>query len=265
MFQSFVALSLSVIIACSSQGQDAPAAAPGATSKQPAAEQSVDKLDAVVKVKTDQPDEAKEADADLKSEESESAPIDPVLLSPKDALSQAPSSFKVRFTTTKGEVLIQVHRDWAPQGADRFYNLIKIGYFSDIAFFRAIKKFMVQFGIHGEPAVSKEWKNARIEDDPVKHSNTRGTITFATSGKNSRTTQVFINFKNNTMLDKMGFAPFGEVVSGMDVVDSLFQGYGEGAPKGRGPNQGLVQGKGNVYLRDKFPKLDYLETAEIVD
>ena len=142
-----------------------------------------------------------------------------------------------------------------------------MGYFTDVAFFRAIKGFMTQFGIHGEPNVAKMWRSARIEDDSVTQSNMRGYLTFATSGKNSRTTQMFINTSDNINLDAMGFSPIGKVSEkkggGMKVMDSLYMGYGEGAPRGRGPNQGYIQQQGNTYLKDQFPKLDYIKSARV--
>ena len=191
-------------------------------------------------------------------------PIAPALLAPDKATEKAPDKYKVKFNTTKGDIVVEVTRDWAPQGADRFYNLVKIGYFQDIAFFRVVEGFMAQFGIHGEPKVNNAWRGARIEDDPVKESNKRGYVTFATSGKNSRTVQMFINYGDNSRLDGQGFSPFGKVVEGMDVVDKLYNGYGEGAPRGRGPNQGRIQAKGNTYLEADFPKLDYIKTASLV-
>ncbi len=187
------------------------------------------------------------------------------MLKPELANEQAPGTFKVKFETTKGDFVVQVNRDWAPLGADRFYNLVKIGYFEDIAYFRAINGFMVQFGISGYPEVATAWRNAKLDDDPVTQSNKRGRITFATSGPNTRTTQMFINYRDNGNLDGMGFSPFGEVVSGMEVVDSLYQGYGEGAPRGKGPSQGLLQSKGNAYLKAEFPKLDYINKASLVE
>ena len=157
-------------------------------------------------------------------------------------------------------------RDWAPNGADRFYNLVKIGYFKDIAFFRNIDGFMVQFGIHGDPAVNAKWREANIKDDTVKKSNTVGYVTYAQSGRpNSRSTQFFVNFGDNANLDGMRFAPFGKVVEGMDVVKSLYNGYGEGAPRGKGPDQGRIQEEGNAYLKKDFPKLDYIKSATIVE
>jgi peptidyl-prolyl cis-trans isomerase A (cyclophilin A) len=158
---------------------------------------------------------------------------------------------------------VEVHRDWAPRGADRFYNLAKVGFFDEIRFFRVIAGFMVQFGIQGDPAVAAAWREAQIQDDPVKQSNRRGMVTFATAGPNTRTTQVFINFKDNAGLDGQGFAPIGQVVEGMSVVDTLFAGYGEGGPGG-GPDQGRLQMEGNAYLKREFPKLDSVKTAKVI-
>jgi peptidyl-prolyl cis-trans isomerase A (cyclophilin A) len=185
------------------------------------------------------------------------------LSNPASLNETAPATYKVKFDTSKGAFVVEVHRDWAPNGADRFYNLVKNGFYNDARFFRVISDFMVQFGINGNPQISKVWRDANIKDDPVKASNKRGMITFATAGPDTRTTQVFINFGNNAGLDDQGFAPFGQVVSGMDVVDSLYSGYGEGAPRGDGPDQGLVQSQGNAYLKKDFPKLDYIKTATI--
>ncbi len=189
----------------------------------------------------------------------------PDLLEPSKAVAKAPDSFRAKFTTTKGDFEVQVHRDWSPNGADRFYNLVKMGFFDDTRFFRAVEGFMVQFGISGDPAVAKKWQEQNIPDDPpVKQSNQRGFMTFAQRGTpNSRATQVFINYGDNSRLDAT-FVPFGQVMSGMDVVDSLYKGYGEGAPMGAGPDQGLIQAQGNAYLDAKFPKLDGIKRAEIV-
>jgi peptidyl-prolyl cis-trans isomerase A (cyclophilin A) len=190
---------------------------------------------------------------------------DPALLNPAGAAEQAPAQYTVKLETTQGDILIDVHRDWSPNGADRFYNLVKLGYFQDVAFFRVISGFMAQVGIHGDPRVNAQWREANIQDDPVKQSNTRGMVTFAMSSQpNSRTTQFFISFKDNSNLDPMGFAPFGQVRD-MAVVDKLYSGYGEGAPRGRGPNQGKVQMIGNPYLRAEFPKLDYIVKASLVE
>lgn len=178
---------------------------------------------------------------------------------------RAPESFRVRFETTRGEFTVAVHREWAPQGADRFYNLVRAGFYDDVRFFRVLSGFVAQFGISGDPSVSAAWRTATIPDDPVSESNTRGRLTFATSGPDSRTTQLFINYADNSQLDDMGFAPIGEVVEGMEVVDSLYAGYGEGAPRGQGPDQGRIQAQGNDYLRESFPSLDHIIEATIVD
>ena len=188
----------------------------------------------------------------------------PALLDPSKATEQAPEKFTVKLETTKGDILIDVTRAWAPQGADRFYNLVKIGYYNDVAFFRVISGFMAQVGISGDPKVNEAWRPARIKDDPVTQSNTRGMVTFAKTGMpDSRTTQIFLNFKDNSNLDRMGFAPFGKVQS-MDVVDQIYSGYGEGAPRGQGPSQGRLQGEGNSYLKAEFPDMDYIKKASIV-
>jgi peptidyl-prolyl cis-trans isomerase A (cyclophilin A) len=187
----------------------------------------------------------------------------PPALEPAKLTEKAPAKYKAKFTTSKGDFVVEVHRDWAPNGADRFYNLVKSGFFDGTRFFRVIKSFMVQWGIHGDPAVSAAWREARIKDDPVKESNKRGNITFATAGPDTRTTQVFINFADNGRLDSSGFAPFGKVVTGMNVIDSLFAEYGEGAPGGSGPSQPRMQDEGNAYLNKDFPKLDYIKSAKI--
>lgn len=186
------------------------------------------------------------------------------LADPAALTEQAPATYKAKFDTPKGSFVIQVTRAWAPTGADRFYNLVKNGYFDDGRFFRVVSGFMVQFGLNADPALNAKWRVARIPDDRVTQSNTRGMVTFATSGPNARTTQVFINFDDNSRLDGMGFAPFGRIVSGMDVVDKLYAGYGEGAPNGRGPDQNRIQAEGNAYLTKSFPQLDYVTKATIV-
>jgi peptidyl-prolyl cis-trans isomerase A (cyclophilin A) len=185
------------------------------------------------------------------------------LRNPAALTEQAPATFNANFDTSKGLFVISVHRDWAPNGADRFYNLVKNGFYDDVRFFRVIDGFMAQFGIHGNPAVASAWRGANIKDDPVKQSNKRGFVVFATAGPNTRTTQLFINFGDNAGLDKQGFSPFGEVTKGMEVVDKIYNGYGEGAPRGKGPDQGRLQSEGNAYLVKDFPKLDYVKTATI--
>jgi len=186
------------------------------------------------------------------------------LRTPSALTEKAPETFKVKLDTSKGPVVIDVHRDWSPIGADRFYNLVKNGFYDDTRFFRVLDGFMAQIGINGNPSVQSSWRSATIQDDPVKESNKRGFVTFAKSGApNSRSTQIFVNYRDNTNLDKQGFAPFGQVTSGMDVVDKLYSGYGEGAPSGRGPEQGRIQAEGNAYLVKDFPKLDYVKKATI--
>jgi len=177
---------------------------------------------------------------------------------------QAPPVYKVEFDTSKGPFVVEVHRDWAPNGGDRFYNLVKNGFYDSTRFFRVIEGFMAQFGVNGDPKVSAVWRESRIKDDPVKVSNKRTFVTFATAGPNTRTTQVFVSYGDNSNLDSQGFSPFGQVVSGMKVVDSLYSGYGEGAPGGRGPSQARVQSEGNAYLASSFPILDYIKKATIV-
>lgn len=188
-----------------------------------------------------------------------------VLMDPKLGTATAPETFGVLFTTTKGPFTLNVTRAWAPKGADRLFNLVNAGFFTDIAFFRCVEGFMVQFGIHGDPKVATAWRPAEFGDDPVTQSNKRGYLSFATRGKDTRTTQMFISFKDNPFLDGMGFAPVGFVDDdGMKVVDSLYKGYGEGAPGGQGPDQMRMQMEGNTYLKADFAKLDYVQKAEIV-
>ncbi|MGP8281184.1 MAG: peptidylprolyl isomerase [Desulfomonilaceae bacterium] len=171
---------------------------------------------------------------------------------------KAPDHFKVRFDTTKGPILIQIERDWAPIGADRFYTLVKAGYLNGDRFFRVVPNFIIQFGLNGDPHVTGRWREANLKDDPVTQNNMRGTITFATAGPNTRTTQLFINTNDNVQLDGKGFAPFGRVIDGMSVVDQIYAGYGEQ------PDQHRIENEGNAYLEKDFPKLDYIKTASIV-
>jgi peptidyl-prolyl cis-trans isomerase A (cyclophilin A) len=176
----------------------------------------------------------------------------------------APETYRAQFETSKGNFTVDVTRAWAPVGADRFYNLVKNGFYDGARFFRVLPGFVVQFGIPADPGVARTWRSARIVDDPVSQSNVPASVTFATAGPNSRTTQVFINLADNANLDDMGFAPFGRVSEGMDVVGQLHSGYGEGAPHGRGPDQGRIQSEGNVYLEKDFPKLDHISKATII-
>jgi len=190
--------------------------------------------------------------------------VAPEFANPAKLTEKSPESFKVQFETTKGKFTVEVTRSLAPNGADRFYNLVRSGYFKDAAFFRVIHGFMCQFGIHGDPNIAAKWREAGMTDDPVKGSNTRGAITFATAGPNTRTTQLFINYADNLRLDRMGFSPFGKVIEGMEVVDKLNGEYGEGAPRGAGPDQQRLQAEGNAYLKKDFPNLDYIKSATIV-
>jgi peptidyl-prolyl cis-trans isomerase A (cyclophilin A) len=195
-------------------------------------------------------------------------PADSPLLNPTSAAmtATAPDTYQARFETSKGDFVVQVQRSLSPNGADRFYNLVRGGYYDGVRFFRVIDGFMAQFGMHGDPQVTAAWRSVPIPDDPVMASNTRGMVTFAMTGQpNSRTTQLFVNYRDNSNLDAMGFAPVGEVVDGMDVVDQLYSGYGEGAPNGQGPSQAQIQAQGNEYLEREFPQLDYIERATIVE
>lgn len=181
----------------------------------------------------------------------------PSLLDPSKLNETAPDSFDVRFQTTAGDFVVQVTRSWAPLGADRFYNLVTHGFYDEAAFFRVIPGFVVQFGLSADPAVNNVWRKSNFKDDPVTQSNKPGFITFATAGANTRTTQLFINTGNNAQLDRMGFAPFGQVTSGMDVVKKIHSGYGES------PDQGSITALGKAYLDKNFPKLDRITSATI--
>jgi peptidyl-prolyl cis-trans isomerase A (cyclophilin A) len=192
------------------------------------------------------------------------AAAQPSLLNPASLRAKAPEVWRTRFTTTKGDVTIEVTRAWAPLGVDRFYNLVKNKFYDGAGFFRVLPGFVAQFGISARPAVSKVWNDAKIPDDPVTQSNLRGYLTFATAGPNTRTTQIFINLADNPRLDGMGFAPFAKVVEGMDVVDKFDSGYGEGAPTGKGPDQGRITNEGKPYLDRDFPLLDSIKSAVIL-
>lgn len=186
-----------------------------------------------------------------------SAPEPKSLEKPKDE--RAPDVFRVNFDTSKGPFILEVHREWAPLGADRFYTLVRHKFFDNARFFRVISGFMAQFGLSADPAVNTQWHGTEIEDDPVRRSNTRGMVSFATAGAKTRTTQMFINFGDNSRLDHDGFSPFGQVVSGMDVVDQLYSGYGEQ------PQQPLIESQGNSYLEPSFPRLDYIKSARLAN
>jgi cyclophilin family peptidyl-prolyl cis-trans isomerase len=236
---------------------------------EPAKNAGAPKPPASAPARSPEPPEAPPATAPAEPAPAVSPPAAPVanqaLLDPSLAVEKAPEQFRVKLTTTKGEVTIEVTREWSPNGADRFYNLVRIGYFTDLAFFRVVDRFMAQFGIHGDPRVNVRWREAGIPDDEVRQSNQRGYLTFAKSGRpNSRTTQLFINLVDNPDLDAGGFSPIGRVVAGLEVVDSLYHGYGDGPPEGAGPNQMRVQAQGNAYLRRAFPELDYVKSASII-
>jgi peptidyl-prolyl cis-trans isomerase A (cyclophilin A) len=218
-----------------------------------------------------QEDDSDDAQADAaeddSDDDSDTAPNRAVLLDPSHESwsRQAPDVYKVTFVTTKGDVVIQVTREWAPLGADRFYNLVDNGFYDGCQFYRVIEGFMAQFGANGDPEVSDAWRDQRLMDDPNLISNARGRITFAMSGPNSRTTQLFINYGDNNFLDNQGFSPFGEIIEGMDIVDKFHADYGEGAPRGRGPSQGRIRSEGNAYLNAEFPNLDSIVTARVVE
>lgn len=184
----------------------------------------------------------------------------------KTAPETGPAQYKVRLETTKGDVVILVHRDWSPLGADHFYELTKAGFYNNNAIFRALPGFVMQWGINGDPSVTKQWSQETIRDDPPKVSNKLGTIVFAKTGQpDSRTTQVFINLGDNSAsLDPQGFTPFGEAIQGMENVMKFYTGYGEGQPNGAGPSQATIEESGNAYLKQNFPKLDYIQTARII-
>ena len=182
------------------------------------------------------------------------------LKTPAALKEKAPDKYKAKFDTSAGVIVIEVTRAWAPLGADRFYNLVKNGFYDDVRFFRVLGGFMAQFGMNGDPAIQRPWSTTNFPDDPVKESNKRGYVTFAkTSAPNSRSTQVFINFGDNASLDSQGFAPFGRVTEGMNVVDKLYTGYGSNNV----PDQGRIMTEGNAYLLKSYPKLDYIKKATI--
>ena len=196
-------------------------------------------------------------------------PVDPRLQNPLLRASQfnetAPSTFRAEFETTKGEFVVEVHREWAPLGADRFYNLVKRGWYDGVRFHRVVTNFMVQWGIHDDTYVNRIWQDKFLTDDPVEQTNSRGRVSFAKAGRHSRTVQVFINFKDNAGLDENGFSPFGEVVEGMDVVDGLYSEYGDGPPVGEGVYQAMAMARGAEYFDADFPELDKIVRAVIVD
>jgi peptidyl-prolyl cis-trans isomerase A (cyclophilin A) len=194
------------------------------------------------------------------------SPLPAALVSPDPRVERAaaPDTFDVRFETSRGPFVVRVARAWAPRGADRLYYLVRNGYYTDARFFRVLPRFAVQWGAAADPRVNRVWETRTIADDPVRRGNARATVSFATAGPNTRTTQLFVNLVNNFRLDRLGFTPVGRVVEGMEVVDSLYGGYGEGAPAGKGPDQDRIAAEGNAYLTREFPKLDYIRTATVV-
>jgi peptidyl-prolyl cis-trans isomerase A (cyclophilin A) len=187
------------------------------------------------------------------------AATDSALMHPATLKAKAPDVYEVTFTTTKGDFVVQVTRAWSPAGADRFYNLVKHGYYNDMRLFRVVSGFVIQFGLTGNPAINKAWQDANIKDDPVTQSNKPGYLTFATAGKDTRTTQVFINLGDNSRLDTMGFTPFGQITSGMDVLQQLYSGYADTPTS----HQDEITKQGNAYLDKNFPKLDSIKTAKV--
>lgn len=213
---------------------------------------------------TPAPASAKKPATAAKAPAANAAQYDPALLQPATLRAKAPAEYEVKFVTTAGEFTIKVTRAWAPNGADRFYNLVRHHFYDGAAFFRVLPGFMAQVGISAYPEVAKVWDSATIKDDPIVQSNHRGFVSFATAGPNTRTTQFFINYGNNEALDRSGFSAFGVVSDGMEVVDKLYNGYGEGAPDGHGPDQGKITSLGRAYLEKGFPKLDTIRSATLV-
>lgn len=203
-------------------------------------------------------------DSDAELDGAEGAPPNP-LLRPAQFTETAPARFAVRFETTAGEFVVDVHRDWAPLGTDRFYNLVRAGYYDDTRVYRVVPGFMAQFGIHGDPFVHRAWSRAPLRDDPVTQSNARGRVTFAKAGRNSRTAEIFISTVDNSRLDADGFAPFGEVVEGMETVDAFHSGYGDGPPRGSGPYAAMAHARGNEYLDEEYPELTRILRASVVE
>jgi peptidyl-prolyl cis-trans isomerase A (cyclophilin A) len=176
-----------------------------------------------------------------------------------------PELYRVTFDTSKGPFVVEVTRAWAPRGADHFFDLVQTGFYDGARFFRVVRGYVVQFGVNGDPSTNRLWSTTAIPDDPVRQSNAKGTLTYAQRGPGSRTTQVFINLKDNKALDKDGFAPFGKVVSGMEVVEALYNSYGDMPPRGNGPDPQLIETQGNRYLETRFPRLDFIIKATLAN
>jgi peptidyl-prolyl cis-trans isomerase A (cyclophilin A) len=253
---AILAITVSAVVALSTASvlaqSTAKPATPTPTQTKPAPAKPAATAPATQKPATAKPATAKPATA-------KPAAPSALLRTPAKLKDVAPATYRANFETSVGVFVVEVTKAWAPKGADRFYNLVKYGYFDGNRFFRVVKNFMVQFGINGDPKLNDAWRQTDITDDPVTQSNRKGYITFATRGPNSRTTQVFINFKDNAFLDAQGFAPFGQVVSGQDVVDKLNGEYGE-QPSQMQPQ---IQSGGNAFLAKSFPRLDYIKKATI--
>jgi peptidyl-prolyl cis-trans isomerase A (cyclophilin A) len=240
---------------------------------EPAAEDAIvstDPPDAVGSSPAESP--VSETEPDVRPEPDPEPESDPTLLPPllnpahPDANATAPAEYRVVLDTTKGDIVLQVYRHWAPLGADRFYNLVRSGFFTEVRFFRVVDGFVAQFGMNGDPDVNAAWDAAEMADDPsIGETNSRGRITFAHAGPDTRTTQLFLSIGNNAFLDSQGFPPFGEIIEGLDALDSLYKGYGEGPPQGRGPDQGRIGAQGNSYLEREFPDLDYVRRARLLE
>lgn len=207
---------------------------------------------------------AEEPPAPLPPEATAPAGLHPALLDPSLATAVAPVRYIVRFHTTAGDFDVEVTRSWSPNGADRLFNLVQIGHFNGVAFFRVVENFVAQFGISDHPEVNARWESAFIPDDPTIETNAAGRVVFASRGPNTRSNQLFINLADNPFLDRMGFSPVGEVIAGMDAVRALFAGYGECEPMGRGPNQRRIITEGAAWLDAAYPELDQVITATVV-
>jgi len=221
-----------------------------------AVDEPIIKMVAATQPETDEPQSGGTDESDA-----EQAELHPAMLDPSLANETAPPSFKAKFETSKGDFVVEVTREWAPLGADRFYNLVKIGYFSDVRFFRCVPNFVVQWGMHGDTKVHRAWMDANIRHEETKVSNKRGYITFAQGGPHTRSNQVFINLRDNASLDNYpsaNFPPFGKVVEGMEVVDKLYNGYGDRM------SQGAIIAGGNEYLNKNYPRLDFIKSATIL-
>jgi len=182
---------------------------------------------------------------------------------PQQKLVVAPDRYRAKFETSKGDFVVEVTRAWAPRGADRFHELLQMHYFDEGRFFRVLPGFIAQFGIHKDFNVHATWRELVIADDPPREKNLRGTLAFAQSGPNTRATEAFINLKDNPELDDQGFAPFGKIVEGVELIDALYSGYGELGPKGKGPDAGRAENEANEYIAPRFPRLDYIKRARL--